>query len=138
MVLNQSVHPDVEEEFKKLILSKSFWKVVYLKIQKFSASLVSLLIQQDSCSFEKSYGGVRKISRFSCERYFGVIRDSPVLHSENLSQKFRKHANKTFFEPYNFSEKVCYQANKTISSVSCLIHMKCFIYMALSFLREIV
>ena len=136
MVLNQSVHPDVEEVFQKLILNKSFWKVVYLKIQKFSASLVSLLIQQDS--FEKSYGAVRKISRFSCERDFGVFQDSPVLHSENLSQKFRKHANKTLFEPYNFSEKVRNQGNKTISSVLCLIYMKCFILMASSFLREIV
>ena len=39
--LNQYVPPDEEEEFQKLTPNLSFWKVIYLKIQIFSAYLVS-------------------------------------------------------------------------------------------------
>ena len=75
MVLSQSVLPDVEEKFQKLILNLNFWKVVFLKIQKFSASQVSLLIQQDSCSFENSYGDVHTVRHFFCERDFCVFQN---------------------------------------------------------------
>ena len=66
-------------------------------------------------SLSLRYGGIHKIRHFACERDFYVFRNhmyKTYFEPFNLSQKFRLHANKTVFEPENDSEKDWNHANK--------------------------